>query len=113
MLRTNLTAEAIDEVLAGTFPASDAPAWTPGVARPAPGIHSRAAEHAATEPRAGVIDVSRPAIPRTLGQALTSQIAVAGLALMVPLVILAVGVPVALGVGSALVFAEWLMSLMA
>ena len=38
MLRTNWTAQAIDDVLAGTFPASDPPAWTPGMARPAPDI---------------------------------------------------------------------------
>jgi hypothetical protein len=38
MLRTNLTAQAIDDVLAGTFPASDPPPWTAGIARPAPEI---------------------------------------------------------------------------
>ena len=31
-----MTAQEIDDVLAGTFPASDPPAWTPGMARPAP-----------------------------------------------------------------------------
>ena len=34
MRRTDLTTDDIDDVLAGTFPASDPPAWTPGVARP-------------------------------------------------------------------------------
>jgi hypothetical protein len=33
-----MTAQAIDDVLAGTFPASDPPAWTPGIARPAPDV---------------------------------------------------------------------------
>jgi hypothetical protein len=31
-----MTTQAIDDVLAGTFPASDPPAWTPGIARLAP-----------------------------------------------------------------------------
>jgi len=46
VLRTNFTAEAIDDVSAGTFPASDPPAWTPGMARPAPAINRRAADRA-------------------------------------------------------------------
>jgi hypothetical protein len=29
-------ADALDDVLDGTFPASDPPSWTPGLARPAP-----------------------------------------------------------------------------
>ena len=33
-----LTNDDIDDVLADTFPASDPPAWTPGVVRPMPEI---------------------------------------------------------------------------
>ena len=36
MVHSNLTAQAIDDVLADTFPASDPPPWTSGIARPAP-----------------------------------------------------------------------------
>ena len=36
MAGTVLTYYDIDDVLADTFPASDPPAWTPGIARPAP-----------------------------------------------------------------------------
>ena len=38
MCRASWTTQAIDDVLAETFPASDPPAWTPGMARPAPEI---------------------------------------------------------------------------
>ena len=43
MLRTSYTSQAIDDVLAGTFPASDPPSWTSGIARPAPEIAPRPA----------------------------------------------------------------------
>jgi len=36
MVHSNWTAQAIDDVLADTFPASDPPSWTPGIVRPAP-----------------------------------------------------------------------------
>jgi hypothetical protein len=36
-----MTDQAIDDVLVATFPASDPPAWTPGIARPAPLVSHR------------------------------------------------------------------------
>ena len=96
MLRTTLTAQAIDDVLAGSFPASDPPAWTPGVARPAPeiaeGTDSSTAQDETNDIRAsGVTDVSRPAHPaRPCARGLVSLTAAAGLALLVPMAILAV-----------------------
>jgi hypothetical protein len=111
------TAQAIDDVLAGTFPASDPPAWTPGLARPAPEIGGRADETGAAPNEANsartpdVIDVSRPAdSERTFAQALVSLFGAAGLALLIPLAILAVGTPVALGVHGVHEVVEWFVT---
>ena len=107
-----MTAQAIDDVLAGTFPASDPPSWTPGIARPAPAgpapyVDRASAQGAKADVRTGVIDVSRsPDAERTFAQALGSLIAATGLALLVPLVILAIGAPAALGIRGALAVAE-------
>jgi hypothetical protein len=105
MLRTNLTAQAIDDVLAGSFPASDPPSWSPGMARPAPDIGRRAADTGAAQDQTDDVrashgtDVSRSThSKRTFAQAVSSLIGAAGLALLMPVAILAVGTPVALGV---------------
>jgi hypothetical protein len=117
-MRTNLTAQAIDDVLAGTFPASDPPAWTPGMARPAPQIAKQPADTTTGDDRrnagrpSGVIDVSRPPdANRTLAQALVSLIGGAGLALLVPVAVLAIGTPLVLGVRSLVDLAAWLLAL--
>ena len=116
MLHTNLTAQAIDDVLAGTFPASDPPAWTPGLARPAPQVMSQATEpdtaQADTKGRQGVIDVSRPTRSRTFAQGLVSLLGGAGLSLLVPVVVLAVGLPVVLGVRGLLEVTAWLLAVL-
>ena len=118
MLRTNLTAEAIDDVLAGTFPASDPPAWTPGMVRPAPAINRRAADGGTArddtnDVRASdVMDVSRPThSERMPAQGRVSLIGAATLALLLRPAILAVGTPVALGVRGVAAVAEWCVAI--
>lgn len=116
MLRTNWTSQAIDDVLAGTFPASDPPAWTPGMARPAPEIGTPAAFTGAARDdtshvrAAGIIDVSRPS-ERTFAQALVSLLGAVGIALLVPFAILAVATPVALAIGGLLEAARWFVAI--
>lgn len=116
--RRRLAAErALDEVLADSFPASDPPSRNPGVVRPGPRVglepHTGSSETIAdASSRAGasdVMDVSRPSSgDRTLLQSLVSLAGAAGIALLVPFVILLVGLPVALTVRGLLEAIGWL-----
>lgn len=114
MFRSNLTAQAIDEALAETFPASDPPAWTPGMARPAPQIRTPpadregAARAEGNDVRADVSDATRPTHSgRTFAEKLASLVSAAGLALLLPLAVLAIGAPVALGLRAVLEVIAW------
>jgi hypothetical protein len=114
---------ALDQVLADSFPASDPPSWTPGVARPGSPGHDRSAESrdgSAVESgdRALVeLDVADRSLPRntarTFIQGLTSLTGAAGIALLVPFVILLIGLPVALVVGAVAEAVGWLLAQMA
>jgi hypothetical protein len=112
-----MTAEAIDEALVGTFPASDPPAWTPGIVRPAPWIGKTPADGYTVndhmiDVRTDVIDLSRsPHSARTGAQAVASLIGAIGLALAVPLAIVAAGTLVMLGMRGVLAAAAGLLAL--
>jgi len=118
--RERLAAErAIDDVLADSFPASDPPSWNPGITRLALGGHlaDRASGHTpltdAWARRAGfrdVVDVSRPTGEgRTFLQGLVSLTGAAGIALVVPFVILLIGLPIALTVRGLLEVVGWVL----
>lgn len=113
--QARLAAErALDEVLAESFPASDPPSWNPGIVHPAPAGHLTGGAALAKDaerplPVADVVDVSRRAhAHRTFLQALMSLFEAAGLALLMGVAILLIGLPIALVVRGLLEAVGWL-----
>jgi hypothetical protein len=118
-LQRRLAAErAVDSVLADSFPASDPPSWTLGITHPQPEHQATNAEAVAPDAgravdvKADLIDVSSPgADGRTFLKGLVSLAGAAGIALLVPFVILMIGMPIALAVGGVVEAASWLIGL--
>jgi hypothetical protein len=113
----------LDQVLADSFPASDPPSWTPGVARPgSPGQNLSAESRDGSAVESGdralaEVDVADRSLLRHTGrtflQGLVSLAGAAGIALLVPFVILLIGLPVALAVGAVAEAIGWLLAQMA
>jgi hypothetical protein len=111
--RQRLAAErAIDDVLKGSFPASDPPSWNPGVARPDPPIHELVEDAPIRVPVGGgaidIIDVSRPHAEPTFLQSVVSFAAAAAISLTIPFVVLLIGLPFALAIRGLLEAIAWL-----
>jgi tetrahydromethanopterin S-methyltransferase subunit F len=117
--RRRLAAErALDQVLADSFPASDPPSWNTGIVRPGPraGVEPHAervdivADTAARAVASDVLDVSRPSNEdRTFLHGLVSLAGAAGIALLLPLSILLVGLPVVFAVRGVLEVIGWIV----
>jgi hypothetical protein len=106
--------QALDQTLADSFPASDPPSWTPGIAHPNPATdperqtqYSDAGADAGARTGASGLNNRE----RTFLQGLVSLAGAAGIALLVPFAILLVGLPVVLAVRGVLELFGWLFGL--
>lgn len=95
----HIAERAVDQVLADSFPASDPPSWTLGVARSPLGVPAArtgsldGTARSTIQERVNidVINVSLRGSNRTFLRGLVSMTGTAGIAVLVPLVILLIG----------------------
>ena len=113
------TERALDQVLADSFPASDPPSWNPGIVRADPVVsgvdHQTARGDASAEHpfesdigSSTVVFVSQPITSdRSVFQRVISFAGAIGTALLLPLAILLIGLPMAVAVRGLLEFIGW------
>ena len=103
--------QALDQTLADSFPASDPPSWTPGIARPNPATGVEQRTHDSDAGADAGVRTGAYRGERTFLQGLVSLAGAAGIALFVPVAILLVGLPVVLTVRGVLELFGWLFGL--
>ncbi len=87
--------QKVDQVLDDSFPASDPPSWTLGRLPTPPAVSTKTPrndDHAWTSHTTVIIAGGK----RSAGQVIASMVGAVGMGMMIPIAILAIGIPMAL-----------------